>query len=194
MGSPSYASSTSLTGVSCVSESFCIAVGQHSSGEVVSTVAESFDGNRWRLERSPSTSAFSNLTGVACTSPDWCVTVGGHFHGQGSRTLVLRREGSWSLRPSPSRSFLSGFAAVSCVSPTACVTVGAQRATAANRTLVAGWDGSAWTIADSPHPGGTSILGSVSCTRGKSVVCFAVGSSGPVFGISGQPLVLRAAV
>ena len=116
--------------------------------------------------------------------------VGGHYRGQGSQTLVLRREGTWSLRPSPSHSFISGFAAVSCMSENACVTVGAQRGDAANRTLIAGWDGSAWAIAVSPQPPGTSTLSSVSCARdGHGTWCAAVGSSGPVFGIGGKPLV-----
>ena len=188
-----YPGPTSLASVSCLSESFCVAVGQHSSGDVVLTAAESFDGEHWRLERSPSVGVFSNLTGVACVSRDWCAAVGDRLRGQGSRTLVLRREGSWSLRPSPSRSFISGFAAVSCVSPTACVAVGARR-DGANRTFVAGWDGSAWTIAATPSPAGSNILSAVSCVRaGHGVGCFAVGTSGPVPGIGGKPLVLSAA-
>jgi len=187
--SPSYASFTSLAGAACVSESFCIAVGQHSRSEDVSTVAESFDGKRWQFERSPNIGVFSNLTGVSCISEAWCIAVGGHYHGKGSRTLVLRREGTWSLRPSPSHSFISGFAAVSCVSESVCVTVGAQRGEAANKTLIAAWDGSAWTIATSPQPHGTSILSSVSCVRDGGTWCVAVGSSGPVFGIGGKPLV-----
>jgi hypothetical protein len=159
----------------------------------VSPFAESFDGVRWRSERSPRAGTFSNLTGVSCATADWCVAVGGRLHGQGSRTLVLRREDTWSLRPSPSRSFISSFASVSCVAETACVTVGAQRGDAANRTLVAGWDGSAWTIAASPDPGATSVLTSVSCVRaGGHVSCVAVGSSGPVFGLGGKALVLHA--
>jgi hypothetical protein len=167
-------------------------VGQHSSGDVVLTAAESFDGKRWRLERSPSAGAFSDLTGVACVSVDWCAAVGDRIRGQGSRTLVLRREGSWSLRPSPSRSFVSGFAAVSCVSPTACVAVGARR-DRANRTFVADWDGSAWNIAVTPNPAGSNILSGVSCVRARrGVECFAVGTSAPVVGIGGKPLVLRA--
>jgi hypothetical protein len=159
----------------------------------VSTLAESFDGKRRQVERSPNIGAFSNLSGVACISADWCIAVGGRYQGKGSRTLVLRREDTWSLRPSPSHSFISGFAAVSCVSENACVTVGAQRGDAANRTLIAGWDGSAWTIAVSPQPSGTSILSSVSCVRdGHGTWCVAAGSSGPVFGIGSRPLVAGA--
>jgi hypothetical protein len=167
-------------------------VGQHSSGDVVLTTAVSYGGGRWRLERSPSAGVFSNLTGVSCVSEDWCAAVGDRIRGQGSRTLVLRREDSWSLRPSPSLSFISGYAAVSCVSTTACVAVGARR-DRANRTFVTGWDGSAWNVAASPSPAGSNILSGVSCVRADhGVECFAVGTSGPVSGIGGKPLVLHA--
>ena len=88
---------------------------------------------------------------------------------------------------SKSAGLLSGFAAVSCVSSTACVGVGARR-DGANRTFVAGWDGSAWNVAATPSPAGSNILAAVSCVRGEhGVECFAVGTSGPVFGISGKP-------
>jgi hypothetical protein len=186
-----YPGPTSLSSVSCRSDSFCVSVGQHSSGDVVLTAAASFDGKGWRLEGSPSAGVFSNLTGVACVVEEWCAAVGDRVRGQGSRTLVLRREGNWSLRPSPSLSFISGFAAVSCVSSTACVAVGARR-DGANRTFVAGWDGSAWNIADTPSPAGSNILSGVSCVGDGGVQCFAVGTSGPVVGIGGKPLVLRA--
>jgi hypothetical protein len=182
----------SLAGVSCVAGPFCVAVGQRSSGSVVSTFAESFDGTRPRAERSPSVSSFSSLAGVSCLMREWCVAVGGHYHGQGTETLVLRRERAWSLRPSPSRSFMSGFSATSCVDETACVAVGSQRAGEANHTLVAGWDGTEWTIPPSPNPPGTDILSGVSCVSdGKGVLCFAVGTAGPLLGIGGKPLVLR---
>jgi hypothetical protein len=188
-GAPAYRG-TSFGGVSCAGPAFCVVVGQHSRGTVVSTAAASWSGARWRLERSPSIGVFSNLGSVACVSRDWCVAVGGHFHGQGTQTLVLRREGTWTLRPSPSRSFMSTFTGVACVSESACVAVGTQRDAAANRGLAAGWDGTAWTFAAVPNPPGTDVLAGVSCVPGW---CVAVGSSGPTFGVGSKPVVLSAA-
>ena len=87
---------------------------------------------------------------------------------------------------------MSGFTATTCVAETACVAAGSQRAGEANHALVAGWDGFEWTIPVSPNPPGTDVLAGVSCVRdGKDVWCFAVGTSGPLFGIGGKPLVIR---
>jgi hypothetical protein len=181
-----------LAAVDCRPGPACVAVGQRAVGSGVSSAAASFDGRRWRLEPVPGAGSLSHLGGVGCVG-SWCIAVGAHAQGDGTRTLVLRRDGGWTLRPSPSRTFMSGFTAVSCVAQTACVAVGTQRSAEANHALAAGWDGTQWSFAPTRNPGATDVLAAVSCTAaGRGVRCVAVGSSGPAFGLGSSALVLSA--
>jgi hypothetical protein len=63
-----------LTGVSCPTAKFCVAVGSY-NGAV--PVAETWNGVRWRLTRLPlRANQSATLSGVACASATRCVAVG----------------------------------------------------------------------------------------------------------------------
>jgi hypothetical protein len=183
---PAGAVTTNLVGVSCSSASQCVSVGF--SPVPGTPLAESWDGSSWTLQSvpSPADADSSILSRVSCASPMACVAVGFYLDSAGARhTLAEGWNGSsWSLQPTPEPvgakgSFLDG---VSCTSPTACVAVGSYVNSAGTTvTLIDGWDGTSWSLQQSPNPAGAtdSELNGVSCPT--AAACTAVGfySNGP---------------
>jgi hypothetical protein len=85
--SPSPGSSSDLSGVSCVSDDRCMAVGAtENSSLVVSTLIESWNGTRWSVVPSPSPHD-STLAGVSCVSAAACTATGIYFSGT-AKTLI----------------------------------------------------------------------------------------------------------
>ena len=159
-----------LSGVSCVSSSFCLTVGYQNNeiGGAPRTLVESWNGETWSYVPKPSNAgpySPSDLTSVSCISSTFCAAVGTYL----GTTLVESWNGTeLSVVPSPNRgtggNALKG---VSCVSAEHCVAVGA-----ADGALVQSWNGSTWSILESPSPEGSELNG-VSCVSVKS--CVAVG-------------------
>jgi hypothetical protein len=133
-GLPSY-----LTGVSCVSASFCVATGYYDNGPT-ETLALVWNGSVWAVTPTPNPgSGVDNLLNkVSCVSVSFCVAVGEYLDGSRWRTLALVWDGSaWSESPTPD---VGGAAdrylnAVSCVSVSFCVAAGASGTTSVSRTL-----------------------------------------------------------
>jgi len=72
-----------LSGVSCISAAYCVAVGS-SPGFYTATLVEAWDGSTWTVVPSPnpggtSNSAISELRSVSCTSETNCLAVGGEL-------------------------------------------------------------------------------------------------------------------
>src|SRR5579864_6791106 len=103
-----------LAGLSCLSVSFCMAVGGFvTPGGRGRALAQEWNGHAWRILYSASTSQFAP-SGVSCTSTTFCMAVGSN--------AALRWDGRrW--RPL-SGSELSGMTGVSCTSPGFCMAVG----------------------------------------------------------------------
>ena len=106
---PGPAGSGYLSGVSCVSRSFCMAVG---AGQAGVPLVERWNGKQWSVVASPKKgSRSSELDAVACVSPTWCAAVGyygypmrrpGHPE---TRTLIELWNGrTWRIVPSPNTS------------------------------------------------------------------------------------------
>ena len=183
---------TTLAGVSCVSVTFCFAVGQ-SGGAFGKPFIERWNGNAWSITPSPSDTRYDTaLTAVSCTSVKSCFAVGA-VDAVTLETFVERWNGSkWSVVPSPSRRPSPNFETegvnqllgVSCASATSCFAVGGDTGFNSNfnETLVLGWNGSKWSIVKSPGgpTGKYATLSGVSCPSPKS--CYAVGnySASPV--------------
>ncbi len=159
-----------LWGVSCVSVTWCIAVGQSFAG-VGQTLIESWNGTNWSVSTTPNKGVKANwLFGVSCVSMTSCQAVGSY--GDGNQSLVESWNGSmWSLSATPfNPSGFTGLDAVSCASATSCKAVGVW----ASRTLVLSWNGSTWSRSSTPNNGsGSNALNSVSCVSTTS--CQAVG-------------------
>lgn len=168
-----------LQAVSCVSASWCVAVGNDyvASLGVTQTLIEDWNGTSWSITPSPNpiSSAGSDLYGVSCATATSCVAVGEYQDSSTGNddTLIESWDGSsWSITPSPNSSSPGiGLNAVSCVSASSCVAVGSYQ----NATLIESWDGSNWSITPSPNPkNATASLGAVSCATAN--YCMAEGS------------------
>jgi hypothetical protein len=148
--------SGSLFGVSCVTASFCAAVGVGAAG----ADAEMWNGTSWQLQAIPGPSV--QPMSVSCTSTKFCLKA------DGSGQVDIWNGSSWSAGPAIAGVFpITG---VSCVSATFCEAVGSGPAGAS----AAVWNGTSWTAQPMPGPV-SAFLNAVSCTAVDS--CEAVGSS-----------------
>lgn len=179
---PSRSADTGLTGVSCTSAHACEATGfsTNSSGDH-KTLAESWNGTRWRIQATPSLSgAISSMLGaVSCTGAGACEAVGSYVKTVGlHKTLAESWNGTkWKIQasPNPSGSLTSILTAVSCTRPRACQAVGFNLSNSGSLPLAERWNGTKWAVQTTPSPAGTGIdLAGVSCARAGS--CESVGS------------------
>lgn len=167
----------SLSGISCVSASTCVAVGTASNR----TFVEAWNGTGWMIQVSPTPDGPLNghLSGLSCLSASDCIAVG----DSSNTTLAERWDGtSWMIQPTPNPSAapLNRLADVSCVSANDCIAVGYYETSGyVPYPLAEHWDGANWEIQTVPAPNG--FLASVSCVA--ATWCTAVGYSG------GAPLV-----
>jgi hypothetical protein len=173
-----------LSGVSCVSASFCTAVGYSvGSAGIDQTLAETWNGTSWSITPSPDTSATDDdyLSGVSCVSASFCTAVGYSVGSTGTyQALAETWDGtSWSVAavPDPAGAdddYLSG---VSCVSGISCTAAGHfLTASGYEQNLIANWNGASWSITASPDTSATDddYLSGVSCVSAS--FCNAVGS------------------
>ena len=190
--------SSEFTGVSCVSTSYCVAVGDYlGPNDANQAFAEEWNGSSWSTTIMPSPDVGSiYLAAVSCASPTFCVAVGqssafaeGVVEVNGP-TAALAEEwngAAWSIMATdpqvtastqvqnpgalPAPTMLIG---VSCLSATFCMTVGSY----GQLTLAEAWNGSTWSATTTANPGGassTDYLDGVSCP--SSGLCLAVGFS-----------------
>jgi hypothetical protein len=183
--SPNHASGSTLTGVSCVSTRFCVAVGYYPPGVSGNhkTLIEAWDGSTWSIVPSPSkgTHRASVLDGVSCVSAGSCTAVGSDSNANGgpASTLIEAWDGStWSIVPSPNAGSSDSLNGVWCGTASSCTAVGDAftHSTGVDATLVEAWDGSTWSIVPSPSKGASDTLYGVSC--GSPGACTAVGTAG----------------
>ena len=190
LGSPfrvagSGASEFTFTGVSCVTPTECIAVGDYASGSGASLpFSEKWDGTSWSVVSTPGP-AYSGLEAVSCPDATDCVAVGFSRYG----TLAENWNGSsWSIVPSPAPkgALSSAFASVSCPTADSCSAVGSyeksESSGSESLTLAGSWNGSVWTRVPSPNPSGVagSELSGVACA--DTMDCVAVGDSFTITG------------
>jgi len=185
-----------LMSLSCVTPSFCVAVG-HNQAKSVSTFVAAWSGTKWAAKPSPNRGGQETdnvLNAVSCVSRHFCMAVGDYGpqrHSESralvppSKTLVEAWDGSkWSMVPSPNEtpagkqvSVGEVLSAISCLSSKLCVAVGSYEYTDVTLTLVELWDGTRWSVMPSPNPGGqypsNDELNAVSCVSVNQ--CVAVG-------------------
>jgi hypothetical protein len=166
-----------LERVSCVSASICTAVGTYSHGNSGMTLAERWNGTNWSIQQTPNPSGGGALSGVSCVSASACTAVGESGTGTGA-SLVERGNGTkWSIQhiPNPTGASSTDLDAVSCVSASVCTAVGSY--TKGNSysymTLAERWNGTKWSIQQTPNPSGGGALFGVSCASASA--CIAVG-------------------
>src|SRR5215472_10686948 len=185
---PSPADGGNLIGVSCPWRSSCLAVGGHGNpftGPALGTLAERWDGTRWRIQPTPNPPRGGwFLLSVSCTSPSACTAVGGRLvpTRTGLATLAERWNGhTWSIQPTPNPPG-HGFKllnSVACTSRSSCMAVGNEFDTTGENlgTLAERWDGRRWRIVPTfkPAPAGRgAAFNGVACTSASA--CTAVGN------------------
>jgi hypothetical protein len=179
------ASSGGLDGVSCTSDSACMAVGSISDQPgTEQTFAARWNGTRWSIQQPPSpVNGASLLSGLSCTSRTACIAVGSCYCSFFHRPLAARWNGrAWSMQQIPHRAGVdTGLSAVSCTSRSACTAVGygppAPGLVPQQTVFVERFDGRRWSFQPAPTPAWAdrARLDGVSCV--SLTLCTAVGTS-----------------
>jgi hypothetical protein len=183
-----------LTGVSCVSASYCMAVGDYLS-YYEQMASKLWNGIRW-VEYPMATPEHAReviVLNVSCASKEWCVAVGFYSAedsegNQEGLPLIEHWDGSqWTVDPvtvpegAHNRSINSDvLLGASCVSSSMCVAVGFYSNEASNpgtRPLAYKWNGTEWETLTMPIPpassGGEVVSQGVSCA--STSWCMVVG-------------------
>lgn len=155
-GPPGINDGFAVNAVSCVSSTFCMAVGDWSVEPSDGADAMTFDGNNWS---DPSGAiASEGLTSLSCTSETFCMATG---YG-GDYTTFDGSTWSASNTITSPPVMLNGATRVSCATPLLCVAVSLGEGTAYT------YDGSTWSLV--PSVQGTDGLTNVSCTAPSTCV------------------------
>jgi hypothetical protein len=146
-----------MSGVSCVSTSFCEAVGYSATGP--GAAAWEWNGTSWAAQTVPG----SGLNSVSCPSATFCLGVAGDGETD-----------SWNGSAWSQSAAIPSFTAnsVSCTSTTSCEAIGSD---STGTQQAAAWNGTAWSLQATPSPAdGSDIdLKGVSCLAAND--CTAVG-------------------
>jgi hypothetical protein len=177
---PFGADSSLFNSVSCVSATFCAAVGLTTFGSDTSILIERWSGARWRLARAPAVAGTDvDLNGVSCTSTTACTAAG----FADNAPLIVRWDGHrWTVQKTtsvpPSASSVD-FSGVSCKSATVCTAVGATDqqpgADIPPATVAERWNGLRWSLQRTVTRSDGSWLNAFSCPASGG--CVAVGGS-----------------
>jgi hypothetical protein len=178
-----------LSDLAVVSATDIWAVGNRGTyGEPRSTLALHWNGSAWSVASTPNGRNEVNwLIGADAAASDdvWAVgySATNPPETSRSRTLIEHFDGTrWTVVPSPNPAPSPPFVGpvsnelydVDAVADNDVWAVGRTFDLSSSRALVQHWDGSAWTVVPSPHPGRYSILRSVSAVAADDV--WAVGT------------------
>lgn len=170
----------SLWGVSCISTSWCTAVGGYTAPSGAGTVlVEHWNGSTWALQNTPLST--STLSSISCIATTFCTAVGYSYNSSGySFTLAEIWNGlQWGLEktlsPSSDASYLFG---VNCLTFTMCTAVGSYyESNGFTASLAESWNGKKWVVQSTPNISGPgNDLAGVFCP--SATVCAAVGAYG----------------
>jgi putative hemolysin len=168
-----------LAGISCVSGSACLAVGQtflDAQGRDSKTLAEVWNGTRWRIVKTPTLrrSYQPNLMAVSCIGAKDCVAVGG---GAAEHSLILHWTGSGFDRERPAtpqgQDLPPDLSGVSCPTATFCMATGLLPFSGIRAEQ---WDGSHWTMVSLPGGGSGDSYDPIGVSCPTSTSCVAAGA------------------
>jgi hypothetical protein len=112
----------------------------------------------WGVEPAPNVGGILNAISVRAHNDIWAV---GYYNGEvNSRTLTMHFDGSaWTVVPSPNLPNGNRLEGVVALSPTDAWAVGwtSNPSYLDDRSFSMHWDGTAWSIVDTPQPGGSSV-------------------------------------
>jgi hypothetical protein len=162
-------STSSFAGVSCLSGSFCMAVGSFEAEDTEAPLAERWNGHAWSFTTVHLPVGSAYLNSVSCVSADFCMAVGA---GSGGAVALMWDGSSWSPVDVASGYDNASFFGVSCPTASLCVAVG-ETTSGTAQALVEYWQGgSTFTLGAAANEAGVDLLTSVSCT---TVFCMSVG-------------------
>jgi hypothetical protein len=175
---PAVTGLTYVGSISCLSATFCEAVGSGANGPQAAV----WNGTSWTAQTvaGPVNTA---LSAVSCTTARSCEAVGQVPDNGQEGTVAESWDGSaWTVQstPNPSTTQGSQLTGVSCASATSCTAVGWYTSSNVStfgqlQTVVEAWDGTAWSLEASPNPSTGGQLEGVAC--GSSQMCTAVGQA-----------------
>jgi hypothetical protein len=186
---PHVADESALAAVTCISPTFCVAVGHYTYEAQIfngaTSLIEIWNGSAWRLERSddPQASSDTELAGISCALRDWCMAVGYQSLKDGDYATFAERRvgGAWHSMstPNPPGAHVSKLADVACPANDRCMSVGERGTSTGYVPLAERWDGSRWRIDATHDPSGTtsSTLIGVDCASVSE--CLAAGAYRP---------------
>jgi RHS repeat-associated protein len=181
-----------LSGVSCVSASDCVAVGYYettsdpsllsctTSQGTCDTLIETWNGSSWSITTSPNQGSYdTNLLSVSCGASTSCVAVGQYFDGTIIHPFAATWSGSgWSNASAANAQSDNALLGVSCTSSTFCMSVGYYGNNSTGSWILTEiWNGSTWTVEPGYNEGGNDgngntayldDLNNVSCTSATS--------------------------
>jgi hypothetical protein len=166
----------SLADVSCVTTSFCVAVGVAPFAGGNSPLIEQWNGTSWSVVLvNASTTTNTLLTGVSCLSVSWCMAGG---VGPSGPITEQWNGSSWTMTslPLPTGATAATPLGVSCGAPTSCMLVGVMTVSSSSQPLAEFWNGSGWTSTTVPLvSGSTGYFTAISCAG--LTFCAAVGAN-----------------
>jgi hypothetical protein len=197
-GGKASSDTSELFGVRCYSSTDCWAVGDYVHGGAQLNEALHWNGSKWSVVSMPdpggkASGGVNELVDVWCTAASNCWAAGqdGAYSGPNETVFnqALRWNGSkWKAVATPdpggtAANDASALGGVRCASASNCWAVGSYGAISPFllRNEALHWNGTKWSLATTPDPGGTSTndfneLASLSCPTATS--CWAAGEYG----------------
>ncbi len=166
-----------IAGVSCGSQTSCMAVGWYDTGngaKPFSLVSANGPSAGWLLQPR---AWYGDFEGVTCTSAEFCMAAGEAY---GPPVVETWNGAQWTVAATPDLSDVTdgSLRGASCLSPVNCTVVGYghSKDQGTTVTLAERWNGVSWTEETTPREGERlSELTGVSCVALSE--CTAVGSS-----------------
>jgi hypothetical protein len=127
---PAGGSSAALWGVSCTAADFCEAVGSYEKGSTGRSLAEAWNGSRWRPQAPPAVrgTTSSQLNAVSCVSAADCEAAGDARTTAGNQVGVLEKWNgtTWSVQEKvlPAGDTSARLSGISCTTGPVCEAVG----------------------------------------------------------------------
>jgi hypothetical protein len=161
---PAPAGAGLMSGVSCTSASFCVAVGDR---------IEAWDGTSWHV--AAAVPSGRELTAVSCASVIYCLAIGPVAAGQTQPLAEAWNGTAWTAVSTAAMA--PDLASLSCPVTGWCMAAGTSASLQHVRAQT--WNGAAWTTVTTPNPNPSSAVGNaftgVSCT--SRTACTATGNA-----------------
>jgi hypothetical protein len=175
--SPTFVGQGRLLAVTAISVNDAWAVGNYSPGlgPTQQALIEHWNGTRWSMIPSPHPGLGSGLSKVEAISANNIWAVGSFTDGSQVQTLIMHWDGSqWSVVKSPNpgkaRNELSSVTVVSARDIWAAGSFSnSTQGQIEEETLTLHWDGSQWSVVESPGPGNNNTLSDVAALSGNDV-------------------------